>query len=50
MGHEGVDNALAYNTGLCTCMQRERIIQQMGPQIGCFILDRRSAGVGWLEK
>lgn len=22
----------------------------MGPQIGCCILDRRSAGVGWLEK
>lgn len=31
-------------------MRWERIIQQMGPQIGCFILDRRSAGVGWLEK
>lgn len=45
MGHEGVVNALARRTGLCTCMCRERIfLQQMGTQIGRFILEAAECG------
>lgn len=51
MGHEEVDNAFGvYRAGFCTCTRRERIIQQMGPHFGSFILDRRRAGVGAFRK
>lgn len=51
MGREGVVNALAQNTRLCTCVRRQRSVQQMGLQIGCSVfLDGHNTGVEGPEK
>lgn len=50
MGHEGVVNALAPRTGLCTCMRRERIFfSRWGLRLDASFWIRRSAGTrgGW---